>query len=316
VKLHRPWTDPATSEPTGHVVDLAPEDAGWTWTGLQVLVLAPGVPLTVRTSDAEAFVLPLAGETISVDVTAEKGDHLGSFTLTGRSSVFAAVSDFCYVGRDSVVTLTCDARAEVALPSARCSRALPPVYGAAAEVPVDVRGAGNATRQVTNFGVPGIWDHAERLICCELITPPGNWSSYPPHKHDASEPCPVVNEEIYYYRIAGADQTSPSRQGFGYHRTYTGPEHEAAGLEAIDELIEVRDNDVVLVPHGYHGPCIAAPGYPMYYLNAMAGPAERAMAFCDDPDHAWLRDSWAGMAPDPRCPVTSATGRLDGAATG
>ena len=74
--------------------------------------------------------------------------------------------------------------------------------------------------------------------------------------------------------------------------------------------MEVRDHDVVLVPNGYLGSCIAAPGYPMYYLNVMAGPAEeRALAFCDDPAHAWVRDSWSGMAPDPRCPVTSATGR-------
>ena len=80
------------------------------------------------------------------------------------------------------------------------------------------------------------------------------------------------------------------------HRTYTGPEHEDAGLAPIDEIVEVRDGDVVLVPHGYHGPCVAAPGYPMYYLNVLAGPgADRSMAFCDDPAHAWIRDTWAGM---------------------
>ena len=72
----------------------------------------------------------------------------------------------------------------------------------------------------------------------------------------------------------------------------------------------MRDHDVVLVPHGYHGPCVAAPGYPMYYLNVMAGPgAERALAFCDDPAHGWVRDTWATMPTDPRCPVTSAAGR-------
>jgi len=308
VKLHRPWLESAESEVGGTIVDLTPEVAGWAWTGLQVLRLEPGVPRTVRTGAAEAFVLPLSGG-CTVEVTGAGGD--ASFRLAGRASVFAAVSDFAYAGRDSVVVLTSVEGGEVALPSARCDAALPPAYGAAADVPVEVRGAGSATRQVTNFGVPGVWDHAEKLICCELITPPGNWSSYPPHKHDASEPCPVVNEEIYYYRIAGADQVNPSRVGFGYHRTYTGPEHESVGLSVIDELVEVRDHDVVLVPHGYHGPCVAAPGYPMYYLNVMAGPADdRALAFCDDPSHAWVRDSWAGMEPDPRCPVTSAAGRV------
>jgi 5-deoxy-glucuronate isomerase len=310
--LHRPWAGGEVADVSrGTVIDLTPGDAGWDWTGLKVLWLPAGEPRVVRTGESEAFVLPLSGS-LTVEVTGEFGGPLATFELTGRDSVFTAVTDFAYVGRGSVVTLRSMTGAEVAMPSARCTRALPPRYGAAEDVPVEVRGAGNATRQVTNFGVPGVWDHAEKLICCELITPPGNWSSYPPHKHDASEPCPVVNEEIYYYRIAGDDQVTPSRTGFGYHRTYTGAEHEAAGLEAIDELIEVRDHDVVLVPHGYHGPCIAAPGYPMYYLNVMAGPSEdRALAFCDDSAHAWVRETWATMETDPRCPVTGASGRRD-----
>ncbi len=310
--IHRaaPRPDRAGSE-GDIVVDLAPGDAGGDLTGLSVLTLAAGRPRTVHSGGAELFVLPLAGS-VTVEVTGEHSGSVARFALAGRESVFAAVSDFAYVGRNSVVTLRSEVGAEVALPSARCDRSLPPRYGAAVDVPVEVRGAGPATRQVTNFGVPGVWDHADKLICCELITPPGNWSSYPPHKHDASEPCSVVNEEIYYYRFAGADQVTPSRDGFGYHRTYTGLEHDRAALEPIDELVEVRDNDVVLVPHGYHGPSIAAPGYPMYYLNVMAGPAnDRALAFCDDPAHAWVRDTWAGMEPDPRCPVTSAAGRVD-----
>jgi 5-deoxy-glucuronate isomerase len=81
-------------------------------------------------------------------------------------------------------------------------------------------------------------------------------------------------------------------------------------LAALDESIEVRDGDVVLIPYGYHGPCVAAPGYPMYYLNVLAGPGGRSMAFCDDPAHAWIRDSWADVPTDPRCPVTSAAGRV------
>ena len=123
-----------------------------------------------------------------------------------------------------------------------------PRYGRADDVPVEVRGAGQSTRLVRNFGVPGVWDHAEKLVCCELVTPPGNWSSHPPHKHDVTPPCRVVNEEIYYYRIAGPDQVTPAPKGFGLHRTYTGPEHAEAGLAPLDETYEVRDGDVVLVP--------------------------------------------------------------------
>ena len=292
----------------GDLVHITPDDAGWNYLGIRLARLIPDQPYTVATGDSEIFVLPLAGS-VTVRVADEVGNVEDTFTLAGRDSVFTRVTDFAYVGRDSVVTVTAAAGAEIAVPSARCSTRLAPAYGPAEKVPVEVRGAGSATRQVTNFGVPGGWDHAERLMCCELITPPGNWSSYPPHKHDPSQPCSVVNEEIYLYRIAGPDQITPSRAGFGFHRTYTGPEHDQAGLAALDELLEVRDGDVVLVPHGYHGPCTAPDGYPMYYLNVLAGPGEdRSMAFCDDPAHHWIRDAWDDIAPDPRCPVTSASG--------
>ncbi|MFD1051514.1 5-deoxy-glucuronate isomerase, partial [Kibdelosporangium lantanae] len=161
-------------------------------------------------------------------------------------------TDFAYVPRDAYVTLSTKDGCEVALPMARCGKRLDPKYGPAPEVPVEVRGSGNATRQVTNFGVPGVWDHADKLNACELITPDGNWSSYPPHKHDVATDNEVVNEEIYYFRIAGRDGVTPSREGFGFHRTYT-----ADG--EIDEDVTVRDGDVFLIPRGYHGPCVAAP---------------------------------------------------------
>jgi 5-deoxy-glucuronate isomerase len=307
MSLHRAAVD---SGAPGTVVEITPEDAGWEWTGLTVLRLGSGEAATLRTGPSEVFVLPLSGS-VSVAVSDAHGGEVATYELQGRDSVFSRVTDFCYVGRDSMLELTSAAGSEVAIPSSRCERTLPPAYGAAEDVPVEVRGAGPATRQVTNFGIPGVWEHADKLICCELVTPDGNWSSYPPHKHDRSEPCPVVNEEIYYYRIASRDGVTPSREGFGYHATYTGLEHEKAGLDPIEMTAEVRDHDVVLVPHGYHGPCVAAPGYPMYYLNIMAGPGDRALAFCDDPAHGWVRDTWAGLPTDPRCPVTSAAGRED-----
>jgi 5-deoxy-glucuronate isomerase len=297
----------------GQPLVVTPESAGWQFSGLRVLELSPGIAQTMPTGSAELFVLPLAGA-LSVQVASLSGAAEASFELAGRTSVFTAVTDFAYVGRDSVLTVVSPAGARVALPSARCANRLPAAYGPASGVPIEVRGAGPATRQVTNFGVPGAWEHADKLVCCEVITPPGNWSSYPPHKHDVTEPCQVVNEEIYYYRIAGRDQVTPSRAGFGLHRTYTGPEHTAAGLGGLDESLEVHDGDVVLIPYGYHGPCVAAPGYPMYYLNVLAGPGEtRSTAFCDDPAHAWVRDTWSGLPTDPRCPVTSAAGPVGAA---
>ena len=125
-----------------------------------------------------------------------------------------------------------------------------------------------------------------------MITPAGNWSSYPPHKHDEDRPGESVLEEIYYFEIRGAT----GRQGMGYQRVYG-----TAG-RGVDVLAEVRSGDVVLIPHGWHGPSMAVPGYDMYYLNVMAGPGERRWLICDDPDHAWIRATWEGQPPDPRLP--------------
>ncbi|WP_194814736.1 5-deoxy-glucuronate isomerase [Nocardia sp. XZ_19_385] len=291
-KLHLPAGTLADgSDP----VLLTPEKAQWRYAGLRVLTVPAGKSRTVHTGEFEAFVLPLAGSgTVRVDGMA--------FELQGRETVFTRVTDFAYIPRDAEVVLSSRDGLEVALPMARCSRRLAPKYGPAEDVPVEVRGAGQATRQVTNFGVPGVWDHAEKLNACELLTPDGNWSSYPPHKHDAATDCEVVNEEIYYFRIADRDGITPSRSGFGMHRTYD---------STLDENVAVRDGDVFLIPHGYHGPCVAAPGYPMYYLNVLAGPAEqRSMAFCDDPAHSWVRETWNTQPRDPRCPVTNHKGRL------
>jgi 5-deoxy-glucuronate isomerase len=323
---HKPW--PTLAHGTrgadgllaygSEVIRLTPQDAGWDYCGLRVFQLEPGVDTVVETGDSEAFVLPLAGSLfVEVFDAATPEVVEATFELTGRESVFTRVTDFAYVGRDSVVRLHSAVGAEVALPSARCGGRRTPLYGPADAVPVEVRGAGPASRQVTNFGTPGAWDHAEKLICCELITPGGNWSSYPPHKHDRSQPCEVVNEEIYYFRVAGPDGRTPGRQGFALHRTYTGPEHKAAGLSTVDDTVEVRDGDVYVIPHGYHGPCVAAPGYPLYYLNVMAGPApDRALSVCDDPSHGWERETWASMPVDPRCPVTDSSGLVAKDGTG
>ena len=270
---------------------LSPADAGWARCGLRVLRLAAGEWRSIDTGEDEVVVLPLSITGLTVDVDGER------FELAGRTSVFDRVSDFVYAGRDSVVGMGSAGAARSPSPTARCERPLPARYGPAEDVPVEVRGAGVCTRQVTNFLSPDVWPHADRLMAVELLTPGGNWSSYPPHRHDESPECPVVNEEIYYFRIA-ANAGTP---GFGIHRLYTDD-------GAIDETVEVRDGDVFLIPRGYHGPCIAAPGHTMYYLNVLAGPGERSMAFCDDPAHHWVRDSWTGMDLDPRCPMTGAAG--------
>jgi len=293
------------------------DDAGWTWTGLRVISLDAGEEVAFETAGTELVVLPLSGGAVVVDARPSEGTSEG-FELEGRSTVFSRVTDFAYIGRDTALTLSSVDGCELALPMANCERALPPKYGPADEVETEARGGGPATRQVTNFLTPERWSHADKLMCCELLTPDGNWSSYPPHKHDDSPECEVNNEEIYYFRIGRAGTTQYDSDGFGIHRTYTGSradlaESDPAGL--FDDNVVVRDGDVYLVPRGYHGPCIAAQGYPMYYLNVLAGNGgDRSMAFCDDPDHHWVRDTWADMALDPRCPMTSAQGVVAGTA--
>jgi len=189
-------------------------------------------------------------------------------------------------------TLTSKSGGRFALPSAVCERRLPFRYGPVDGVVVELRGAGRASRQVNNFCTPEAFD-ADRLIACEVLTPAGNWSSYPPHKHDEERPGESVLEEIYYFEVADG----PAGPGVAYQRVYG---HERS---ATDILAEVRTGDVVLIPDGWHGPSMAAPGYDLYYLNVMAGPGEeRAWRICDDPAHAWVRDTWVGQPVDPRLP--------------
>jgi 5-deoxy-glucuronate isomerase len=262
---------------------ITPESAGWGFSGLRVLPLAPGASHVFDTGPDELIVLPLNGScTVTVD-----GER---FALDGREDVFTAVTDFAYAPRDARVEIASDRGGRVALPAARAERRLEARHVPAADVPVELRGAGRASRQVINFCAPEAFE-ADRLIAVEVLTPDGNWSSYPPHKHDEDRPGEeTVLEEIYYFEVA--------RGGFAYQRVYgSGPGRE------IDLTAEVRSGDAIVMPHGYHGPSMAAPGYHLYYLNVMAGPGERAWRFTDDPAHAWIRASWAEQELDPRLPL-------------
>jgi 5-deoxy-glucuronate isomerase len=267
-------------------VRLAARDAGWSFTGLQVISLAAGERRVVELDGVEAALVPLAGS-----CRVEVGS--AGFDVEGRRDVFSKVSDFVYLPAGSEVVVHSDGGGEFAVPNARAERRLEPSYVPAHAVAVEVRGGGVATRQINNFLAADAFE-AERLISVEVLTPDGNWSSFPPHKHDEHTADEVPLEEIYYFRIRG-------QGGFGLHRTYTTDGE-------IDETVTVRDGDVFLIPRGFHGPCVAAPGHPMYYLNVMAGPAERAWRVCLDPTHEWLASRLAEQGRDPRCPMTTADG--------
>ncbi|MGD0472084.1 MAG: 5-deoxy-glucuronate isomerase [Candidatus Velthaea sp.] len=269
---------------------VTPERAGWGYSSLRVLELPPGESIEFDTAGDEMLVLPLSGA-----CAVECDDR--RIELTGRGSLFTEVSDFAYLPRAAKVRVATVGGGRFALPGARAERRFPFRYGPAANVPVELRGAGAASREVHNFCSPEVFE-ADRLIAVEVLTPGGNWSSYPPHKHDQHRAgLEEALEEIYYFEVA----PGMAGAGFAYQRVYASdPQHP------IDVCTEVRSGDIVLIPFGYHGPSMAAPDYDLYYLNVMAGPGERVWRFCDDPAHAWIRSSWAGAEIDPRLPMTSA----------
>ena len=290
--LHLRAHDPDSN---GYTVDVSPASAGWTYSSLRVVVLAPGASSAWTTGDDEWIVLPLAG---SCSVIC--GDN--RFELEGRMSVFDRVTDFAYVPRGSNVTLQSELGGRFALAGARASNTLPARYGRAEDVPVELRGAGSSSRQCNNFASPEGFE-TDRLVAVEVLVPGGNWASYPPHKHDEVRPGEAQLEEIYYFEVRGGAPSGEPGPG-GYQRVYSsGPDRQ------IDVLAEVDSGDAVLIPYGYHGPTMASPGYDLYFLNVLAGPAqERSMAYCDDPRHTWVRDTWQGQAVDARLPMTSSRG--------
>lgn len=311
-----------------YALEVTPANAGWGYSGLRIVELEPGETMQLHTGAEEMIVLPLHGSARVSGAADDPGNRpavgphdrpdLGfefEFELDGRDSVFTRVTDFCYLPRDCAATLSSAGGGRFALPSALASHWLPPRYGPAEDVAVELRGAGSASRQVNNFCAPDAFP-ADRLIAVEVLTPGGNWSSYPPHKHDQLSPTESALEEIYYFEIS---DPADSGAGLAYQRVYPSPDpdgpdpdgsHPDRTAEPVDVCAQVGTGDVVLIPHGYHGPSMAAPGYDLYYLNVMAGPGERVWRFCDDPQYAWIREGWRTVDLDPRLPMTSAKERL------
>jgi 5-deoxy-glucuronate isomerase len=298
-----PWVLPiGSAQRPGSDVVVDDSLPGWQHTGLYVVPLASGQTWSTEQAGWEYVVVPLSGSALVFCVDAAGTEH--EATLRGRSSVFAGRTDVAYAPAGSRLSLTgsgAESRIAVCAARVRGQGSTKFRYVAADEVPVELRGAGSCSREVRNFGVPGVLD-ADSIIACEVLTPAGNWSSYPPHKHDEErDGVETELEEIYYFEVQRADGAAAENGGadpVGYQRVYGTDERP------IDVFAEVRSGDVVLVPHGWHGPSMAAPGYDLYYLNVMAGPGEtRAWLICDDPSHGWVRQTWDGMAVDPRLPA-------------
>lgn len=272
-------------------VHVDPARAGWRYLSFRVLAVSDRFSERLDPGLEHAVVM-LAGGDARLDWRG------GSSVLTGRSSPFESLPSAWYVpvGSDACIHAVPSARAHATLvaiatapPSGRSGVANAPRTITPADVKVEVRGAGNATRQINHIIAPDF--PADRLEIVEVLTPSGNWSSWPPHKHDVDDmPTEAVLEEVYYYRFARPN-------AWGIQRLYRAD-------RSRDATWEVRSGDVVLVTDGYH-PFVAAHGDDAYYLNALAGD-HRTMACSFDPDLAWVRESWPSQTIDRRLPLVRA----------
>ena len=266
---------------SGALLDITPRAAGWKYIRFSVRRVARGDTLTGRTDGEETCLVLLQG---SCRVSWDGGR---SVRIGPRPTVFEAYPHALYVPHGHRYELVADQTSEVAVARAPSKRKdLQPRVVQPEDCGFEIRGGGNATRQIVDILPPPF--PADRLMICEVFTPSGNWSSYPPHKHDKDNlPNEADLEETYYYRMSDP-------RGYGVQRLYT-----ADGR--TDETLKVEHGDLVLVREGYH-PFVSAFGFDSYYLNVLAG-ERRSMAASDDPRYAPLRRSWP--PPDPRMPVVA-----------
>lgn len=258
-----------TPDDNGCVLSITPESAGWEFVGFAVHRLADGQLFKHIDEDRETCVVILSGRA-TIRAGGEEFVNIGS-----RNSVFDRQPPHAvYIPNDVPYEIQGVSNAEVALCSApgtgtQSLRLIEP-----GSLPPEDRGEGTNRRYVQNI-LPET-ELADSLLVVEVITPPGNWSSYPPHKHDSDElPNESKLEETYYHRL------NP-QQGFAFQRVYTDD-------RSLDETISVEDGDCVMVPEGYH-PVGAPHGYELYYLNVMAGP-RRQWVFKNDPMHEWMLEA-------------------------
>ncbi|WP_085524579.1 5-deoxy-glucuronate isomerase [Tuberibacillus sp. Marseille-P3662] len=250
----------------GQVLRVTPESANWKYVGFEVYSLEKGKTIQDETENNEACIVILSGKA-NIATQNEQWNNLGH-----RMNVFEKTPPY------SVYVPSSDSFSVEALTDLEIAVCLAPGQGtyearliAPDDVGVEHRGAGHMQRQVHNI-LPE-QNPADSLLVVEVFTPDGNYSSYPPHKHDEDRlPEESYLEETYYHKI------NPE-SGFLFHRVYTDD-------RSLDEAMAVHHNETVLVPKGYH-PVSAPPGYDVYYLNVMAGPV-RTWQFTNDPDHEWL----------------------------
>ena len=271
---------------SGIFARVRPEDAGWQYLNMAALRLNAGERYSSSVGDHEHVSVILGGR-CTIRTSAGDFPNIGR-----RPDVFSGMPWAFYLPRHTefeIEALTDGL--EIASCWVPTDQNHPARLVTPADSAIEIRGGGNATRQINSIIPPGFDCH--RLVCVEVYTPPGNWSSYPPHKHDVHREAgdgtllEADLEEIYFYKI-------DKPEGYAYQRVYT-------GNRSIDGLMMAQNHDAVLVPEGYH-PVVSAHGYTTYYLNFLAGSAQ-SLANTDDPTYRWIKDTWTDT--DPRVPVVS-----------
>ncbi|MGH2473440.1 MAG: 5-deoxy-glucuronate isomerase [Candidatus Limnocylindria bacterium] len=248
-------------------VSVSPESAGWRYVSFNALSIRQGGRFLLETEGSEACIVVIAGR------CAVRVGEFGWPQIGERSSPFDGLPHAVYAPPGVTVEIVAQSGdVEIAIGSAPAKRGEPARHIRPSDVRREVRGMGSMQRTINHILMEDA--AAESLLVTEVLTPAGNWSSYPPHKHDTNDPPRETQlEETYYHRLR-------DKRGFAVQRVYTAD-------RALDETVSVRDGDLVLVPRGFHT-VSAAPGYELYYLNVMAGPVRRwNVTF--DPEHEWLR---------------------------
>jgi 5-deoxy-glucuronate isomerase len=272
------------------ILAITPEMAGWDYIYFQARRLSAGNGWSFRSGENELAIVILSG---AFSVTSNRGE----WRDIERQDVWSGAGTAVYLPRGTEFTVRAERDSEFAVTWVATNEDHEPWLIQAQDVPISVRGGDNVSRQINDLLPPG--SPVQRLVLVEVYTPSGNWSSYPPHKHDVHIEDEAGNlieadlEEVYFYRI-------DRPEGYAYQRVYSderSPLHRAG--TPIDVLVKVENNCAVLVPEGYH-PVVSAPGYTTYYLNVLAGSAQ-SLANQDDPQYTWVKESYQNI--DPRLPL-------------
>jgi 5-deoxy-glucuronate isomerase len=263
---------------SGELLKFSRENVQWEWMSMSVRRLAPGEVYEAATRGEEAAFVLLSGR-CSVDWGG------GPKAIGERKSVFDGLPYCVYLPTGNGVKFKSESVCEIAECRVPSGKKGEPHLFTPKDAVTSLRGGGNASRQIVDIIRPDF--PADKLVVIEVYTPGGNWSSYPPHKHDVHNPPVEVDlDEIYYYRI------DHPQEGFALQRLYSPDKSQ-------DVTIRTEDGDAVLVRSGYH-PVVAGPGYNVYYLNFLAG-TSRTLAVTEDPNHVWLKSTWNET--DPRLPM-------------